>query len=259
MRTPRGAAVVIVALLVPAAAAAQPRRPISRPPALSRSHPARFVVDLSGGARSAGPAVSDRLTFETNVETATVDMRYPSSIAPLFTAGVAVQVWKQVGIGVAVATATRSGAATVDGRIPDPFRFEQPRALTGSAPGLKRSDTAVHLNVHYAAPVTERMTLTLSAGPTLARVAQDLITDVRYNETYPYDAVTFTSAVTTRATASAVGFHAGADLRWMFSRGLGIGALVRYANATVDLPAADRTVSVRTGGTEAGVGVRVAF
>lgn len=256
---PRRLAVAIVALLAPAAAVAQPRRPISRPPALSRPHPPRVVVDLSGGARSAAPAVSDRLTFESNIETATIDVRYPSSTAPLLTAGVGVQVWKQLGIGASVAAATRTAAATVDGRIPDPFRFEQPRTLTGTAPGIRRSDTAVHLDVQYAAPLGARMTVTLSAGPTLARVAQDLITEVRYSETYPYDAVTFTSAVSTRTTAAAIGVHAGVDLRWMFSRGLGIGALVRYTNATVHLAADGRTISVRTGGTEAGVGVRLVF
>ncbi len=258
-RLSSAAAALFVSLWVAAPAAAQPRRPAPRPPALGPA-PARVVIDLSGGTRRAGPAFSDRLEFETNVETATVDVNYPSATAVVLNGGAAFRLWKQVGLGFAVSNATRTGAAALDGQIPDPFLFNQPRTLTGSPSGLTRNETAVHLQVLYVLPLSRAVTLTLSAGPTLARVRQDLVTAVRYDEAYPYDAVTFRSVATTRASASAAGGHAGADVRWMFSRALGAGALVRYSNATVHLPAsATRTLDIRAGGVEALAGLRLVF
>ncbi len=251
----------MVALLICAAPAqAQPRRPTARPPALGAPRAARVVVDFSGGARSAGPAVSDRLTFETNVETATVGIRYPATTATVVNGGAGFRVWKQLGVGIAVSNATRSGAASLDGQIPHPLLFSQPRPLSGSAPGITRAETAIHLQLQYVIPVSRTLTLTLAAGPTVARVRQDVVTAVNYDETYPFDAVTYRSVVATRASASGTGAHAAADVRWMFTRALGAGALVRYSSATVHLPAATApSLPLHAGGVEGLVGVRVVF
>jgi hypothetical protein len=54
--------------------------------------------------------------------------------------------------------------------------------------------------------------------------------------------------------------NAGADLRWMFGRTIGLGALVRFARGSVDLKSMDdRDTSVRAAGIHAGAGLRVAF
>jgi hypothetical protein len=56
------------------------------------------------------------------------------------------------------------------------------------------------------------------------------------------------------------GFNAGIDVRWMFTRNIGAGALARFSRATIELNAAEgRTVAVDAGGTHVGVGLRVVF
>ena len=45
----------------------------------------------------------------------------------------------------------------------------------------------------------------------------------------------------------------------MFVAAFGIGGLVRYTRATVDLESKDRTISVEAGGVQAGGGVRLVF
>ena len=87
----------------------------------------------------------------------------------------------------------------------------------------------------YGIDVNPRLTVTLSGGPSVVRIEQSLVTDVKYDESYPFDEATFRSAGTRRAKASAAGFNAGADVRWMFARSYGLGAVVRYSRATVDL------------------------
>lgn len=220
----------------------------------------RVVIDVSGGVQGSGPAVADRLEFESNVETATIDVRYPSASSTVLTGGLGVRVWKHLGLGVSVSNATRSGSADIDGRIPHPFFFGQPRTLTGSSSGIERTETAAHLHGLVALPVGRRVVLTLSGGPTLMRLEQSLVSEVRYEDTYPFDAVTFTSARTERPKASAAGFNAGADVRWMLTRTLGVGALVRYARADVDLGVTGgEMLRIRAGGVQASGGLRVIF
>ncbi len=89
---------------------------------------------------------------------------------------------------------------------------------------------------------------------------QDVVTAVHYAEAYPYDTAFYTHAVTTQARGSAIGFNAGADLQWMLTRRSGVGALVRFTRARVDIDVGSgRTLSVDTGGFQVGAGLHVWF
>jgi hypothetical protein len=56
------------------------------------------------------------------------------------------------------------------------------------------------------------------------------------------------------------GFNAGADLRWMFSRNVGLGGMVRFIRGSVDLETENnRRILVRAGGLQAGGGIRIGF
>jgi hypothetical protein len=219
----------------------------------------RIVVAVNGAVQSSAPALSDRFEFDSSVETAIVDLTYPARAAVLIDAGIGVRVWRRIGVGLAVSRATRRGAAEVDARLPHPLLFAQPRTVAGSQPGLDTTETAAHLQLLYAIEATPGVTLVLSGGPSVMQVRQELVTDVKYSETYPFDEAAFTSAGTRRSSASATGFNAGADVRWMFAPSVGIGVLVRYSRARVDLDGADRSLGVRGGGVQAGVGLRLAF
>jgi hypothetical protein len=227
--------------------------------AQAQSEP-RFVVGVSGGVQAAGSSLSDHFEFERNVETATVDVKYPTKPQALIDAGIGVRLWKHFGASVAVSHAMRSGSAEVDARIPHPLQFAQPRTVEGTQSGIDTTETDVHVQLLYAVQTSPSITLTLSAGPSIVHLEQELVNGVTYDETYPFDVATFRSAESRRAKASAAGFNAGADLRWMFSRSIGLGGLVRYSRATVDLATSDnRTLSVRAGGVQAGVGIRLVF
>ena len=79
-------------------------------------------------------------------------------------------------------------------------------------------------------------------------------------ETYPFDTAAFGSAWKAKATGSAAAFNVGADVIWMLGKTVGVGGLVRYSRATVDLDSPDnRTVTVDAGGLYAGGGLRLLF
>lgn len=219
----------------------------------------RILVGLSGGVQSGAPPLTDHFEFERNVETATVDVKYPAKSAVLVDGSLTARVWKEIGAGVAVSQGTRSGSALVDARIPHPLLFQQPRTVAGSQSALDTAETGVHIYLAYAVRATRRLTVTPFGGPSFLHLARELVRDVTYNESYPYDAATFSSAPTRRATAGAIGVNAGVDLRWMFARSVGIGGLVRFTRATIDLSAGDRSLPVRAGGIQAGAGIRLVF
>jgi hypothetical protein len=226
----------------------------------AQPEPPRVVIGVSGGGQGAGSSLSDHFEFERNVETATVDVKYPTRPHTLIDGGIGVRLWKHLGAGVAVSNAMRSGSAEVDARIPPPLQFGQLRTIDGTQRGIDTRETDVHVQVLYAVQTSPAITLTLSAGPSIVHLEQELVNGVNYDEAYPFDVATFRSADSRRAKASAAGFNAGADIRWMFSRSIGLGGLVRYTRGTVDLTTTDnRTLSVQAGGVQGGVGVRIVF
>ena len=94
-----------------------------------------------------------------------------------------------------------------------------------------------------------RLRLVVSGGPSFFTVQQDIVTEVTITETYPFDTAAFASATTSREKGSAVAFNAGADVMWMLTPRFGVGGLVRYSRATVDLDApGNRTIAVDAGG-----------
>jgi hypothetical protein len=222
--------------------------------------PSRLVVTVSGGIQSAGPGLSDHFELERNVETAIVDIRYPARPGVLVDGGVGLRVWKNLGVGFAVSRTTGEGAADVDAKIPHPLQFQQPRTVIGEQSGVTHEETGVHAQVQFSIPATRRLILVLSAGPSRLSVEQELVTDVLYDEEYPFDIATFRSATTRASKASVTGFNAGADLRWMLGRHMGFGGMVRFIRGSVDLTTDnDRRIRVRAGGVQAGGGIRVAF
>lgn len=220
----------------------------------------RVFISVNAGIQPAAAALSDGFTFEAELEDATVNVDYPFDRVPIFEGGAAVRLWKRLGAGVAASRHSVDGSAAVDARIPHPFHFEQPREVTGESTGLTRSETAMHLQLVYIIPTGERLRVLLSAGPSRIALEQEMVTAVQYDESFPFDTATFRSTSTRSFEGSAMGFHAGADVAYMFTRALGIGGMVRFSRADIDLDGPDnRPVSIEAGGLQAGGGVRVVF
>jgi hypothetical protein len=229
-------------------------------PVLAQPPDGRVFLSLGGGVQSVSGKLSDHFETPSNVETETVDVKYSLKPNVLVDGAVGFRLWKQLGAGLGVSRATGTHAADIEASIPHPFFFTRPRAISGTEDGIVRNETGVHVQLQYAVRAGGRATVVLGAGPSWIEVEQELVTAVKFDETYPYDEATFTGAVTARSKRSAVGFNAGADLRWMLTRHLGFGGAVRFTRAKVDLPAHDAAhIAVTAGGAQGTVGLRVAF
>jgi hypothetical protein len=220
----------------------------------------RFYVTFSGGIQPTANDFSDRFEFEEYLEQARVDVDYDSASGPFFDGGVGVRLWKNLGAGVAFSFFTKDNPAAIEGAIPHPFFDAQPREISGEASSLSRKDAVVHLQGMAMIDPPGPLRLVLFGGPSFFRVEQDVVSGVRYSEEYPYDTATFTGADVRAVSESAVGFNAGADVVWMLHQNVGVGGLLRFTRASIDLDVPESgTISVDAGGFQAGAGIRLVF
>ena len=109
-------------------------------------------------------------------------------------------------------------------------------------------------------PLGRRLQVMVFGGPSFFPVKQGVVTEIAYADDYPYDEARFVQAETTSVNASSIGFNAGADLAFFFTRQLGVGMVAQLSRGTVDLPSAGGgTRSVKAGGMLAGGGLRLRF
>jgi hypothetical protein len=226
--------------------------------AAAQAWPERFYVAFNGGIQPTANDFSDRFEFEQYLEQARVDVDYDSGSGPFFDGGVGVRLWKGLGVGVALSAFTRDGVAQSETSVPHPFFDNTPRSVEAELSGLARKETGVHLQARYAFGQGP-LRAVISAGPSYLTLEQEIVTDVEYDETYPFDTATFRRAETRRRRGSAVTFNAGADVMWIFSRHFGAGAMVRFAKAPIDLEADGRALTIDAGGLTGGGGLRIAF
>jgi hypothetical protein len=221
---------------------------------------ARVRIGVSGGIQTSGNAVSQSFTVQKNVEAETITAQTPLDQAPLFDVGGWVRLAGRFGAGVSFSRLTRTADAAISASIPHPFYYQQPRAISGTQPGLREDENAVHVDAFGLAASTDRLELTVFGGVTVFNAKQDLVTDVTYSESYPYDTATFTRAIVARQSLSKTGYNAGADVTWTFSERVGVGGLFRFSRASAnDSVSSTNQVSVDLGGAQAAAGIRFRF
>ena len=220
----------------------------------------RGFISINGGYQASSTEFDDAFTFTAHQETGTSDVSYPIDPGPMFDAGGGVRLWRGLGAGLALTQFTRDGSVRASSSIPHPFFLGQHRQVEGEAGNIERKETGVHVQAQYSLPLGRRLQITLMGGPSFFHVEQSLVIDVNYTEEYPYDTASFAGVDSAPETGTKTGFNAGADVRWMFTPSVGIGALVRVTRATIELEGVeDRTVSLDAGGTQIGIGIRLAF
>ena len=229
-------------------------------PATAQAWPQRMWVTVSGGLQNAAAGgFSDSFTLQQYTETGQVAVHAPVKNGGLFAGSFGVRVWQRLGVGFMVTRSTSTGTATIDASIPHPLYDNQPRSISGSSP-THHNETGAHVQLAMLLPLSPRIRVILSGGPSMLKVEQTVVSNVQYSQSYPYDTASFTSATASLANDTVIGFNVGGDVAWMFSKSLGAGMMAQYAGGTAKLNAGGgRTVSVKAGGACVGAGIRASF
>jgi hypothetical protein len=227
-------------------------------PAAAAAPVERGWITINVGAAAGPTGFSDTVQTALYQESETIATSYPGGGGLSVSGAGGYRVWRQLSAGAGVSHVAHTGEASIDASLPHPFFDNQPRAIGGTT-SAAHDETSIDLKAGWMVTLAPRVRLLLSGGPSIVAVTQTIVTGVTYSESYPFDTAQFTSAGTQTLSRSAVGFNAGADLFWLFSRHAGAGGLVQFTHARVALPASGHAVAMDAGGVQGGGGIRFVF
>lgn len=162
------------------------------------------------------------------------------------------RVWHNVAVGLGYSHFSDSSSPTVTAQIPDPAVFDEPHQQDLSAGKLTHTEHGIHFSAIWFWPVTDKIDVAFSAGPSIFKVTDRNVTGV----TVQTNTSTATGVTTATASETAAGVNAGVDVTYLITHKIGAGFVMRYAGSSVDLPGAG---SVKVGGFQTGVGLRWRF
>lgn len=240
---------VALACALIAAAFAAPANADESPATPTGADERRIWLSVGGGAALGTIDWTSGSTWEEYQEDARLEVVHEAGPGPAFEAAVGVRLSPRLGLAATLGWSRRSTDASIDALIPHPFHFDRPRPLGAEVTGLDYEEWTSHFDLEWR-PLVGRTEITVFGGVCLARVKADLVERVEYDDEYPYDEVSFRSAVTQRVNSDAgVGWSVGAAA----SRAVGdrwrLALRARYTRARVDLsPPEGDTTSVDAGG-----------
>jgi len=229
----------------------------------------RAYFNVSIGGQLQDQTFAESATFNIYGEKGALASGHAIGGGQLFDVSAGARVWKNFGVGLGYSANTNTNDATVTVRVPHPVIFGQFREATATAPGLEHTENAVHLQLVWMLPLTNKFHLMFMAGPSFFTVRQHIATvqapqDVR--DQAPFTSVTITSVTVTDVKDSPVGVNVGVDGTYAITRiagvGIGVGGFVRYAGAKLDfptLPGTTREGDLKAGGAQGGLGLRLRF
>ena len=233
-------------------------------PAFAQALPweGRAFVNVNFGlqVRSA-TSVSTSQTFSLYDETGTVKSAQTiDAQAPFFEVGAGVRLFGNFGVGVAYTRLSTSSGADVTASVPSPLVYDSFRSATATVASLDHVEQAYHFQLIWLLPITDRLDVTFSGGPTAFRLKQGTVLTPTVAEVgAPYTSVNLTTTAAD-TTGSRMGFNVGADLSYRFANHLGVGAMVRYSGRTFGLtPTGGSKIDVKVGGLQFGAGLRLRF
>jgi hypothetical protein len=219
----------------------------------------RYLLHLDGGYQPTSVKFDDTVVSKLYLEDETIVTRNRAKGGAVLGVGGGVRLWKNFILGLDVSRFRKVGSAEISATLPHPLNFGEPRSLEADG-AIRHQAIGLHVELAWLFPLSRRMDLTISGGPSLFRVRQDLVSNVRFAEAYPFDTVRFEGPNLTRRFANAPGFNVGGDLAFAVWRQFGVGARVRYSRGRGRLISPDNDrLWIDVGGVQAVGGLRVRF
>lgn len=234
-------------------------------PAAAQGWEGRGFLSVDGSYQASATEFASDATFTLYTEGGSLDTTYKIKAGPVINVRGGVRVWRNLALGAGVTQFNRTHTATVAARLPHPFFFGRLRDASGDAGDLTREETGVHLEVTWLVPLGDKLDLSVFGGPSYIQIKQDLVRQVTYSESYPYDTATFGGADRSSGTKANVGFNVGGDVTYLFTKRIGVGGFVRLTRASIQLqpvqiaPDTGTVDKVDAGGAQVGGGLRVRF
>lgn len=242
--------------------------------AQSNSWDGRGFLSVDGGYQASTTDFASTGKFTLYAEDGSLNADYKVKAGPGVNVRGGARVWRNLALGVGVTRFSRTHSANVTARLPHPFYFGSScptsvptcvREVSGEVTGLTHEETAVHVEATWMIRLGDKVDVSAFGGPSYIQLKQDLVRQVSYTESYPYDTATFGGADKVSHTKAKVGFNVGADVAYMLTKRIGLGGSIRYTRVSLQLqpvqiaPDTGTVEKMDAGGAQAGGGLRVRF
>jgi hypothetical protein len=165
---------------------------------------------------------------------------------------------EEYGFGVAYSRYASDTDVNVVAQIPHPVITDQIRTATFTEPSIEHSQSAIHLQGVWMIPFTTELDFTVSAGPSIIFVSQEVVTAANLTpEQEPFAAPTIESVTVGDESKVTLGFNIGADATYLVTPRYGVGVTARYVWGSADIDGLSDSLTV--GGFQILGGVRIRF
>ena len=232
----------------------------------------RFRISANVGQQATTTTVTQDQTFDRYFEQGSFTFEPTVPKATIYDFGIAVRVWRLLHAGAAMSLFEKADPGTVTVKVPHPLQFNRPRTTVGDIADVRRREVGQHFMVGWnlstiARPqrrtATQGLDFTLFAGPSIFVTDQLFVASPMLSlekEVFPFDELAFPGAQIQTVRQNVIGYNAGVDMTWRFSKNVGVGLLLRYSNGKKAFtPPGVEPVEVTVGGLHAGGGLRVLF
>jgi len=208
-------------------------------------------ANINIGGQIGSHSVETNTTFVVYDEDAHVTTAQKTGGGFLFDLNGGYKVWHNLVAAVGYSFTTNKADGAVTASIPDPVLFDHPRTVTTTAGNLSHAEHAINFMGVYMVPVTDKIDVGVSFGPTIFMVKQELPDTLTFTEPGP----TITGLTKKDVNKTTAGVNFGVDVTYLLTKKMGIGGIARYTWGSVDLDGDSLTV----GGFQLGVGARYRF
>ena len=217
------------------------------------SQPTKIFIGINGGFQTRTQSITTSASLPIYGETATLATNQEIGSGGIFDVSAGYRVWSNFGVALGYSQFSNTGSIAATASVPSPVFFNSPAVTTTTLSNAKRTDHNIYLVAVYFMPVTEKIELSLSAGPSGTNVRQALVN----SSTFSVAPGTQTPSVTVGTESGrAYGVNIGIDGTYLFTKNLGGGIFIRYNGSSVDLPSVN---GLKVGGFQMGFGGRVRF
>jgi hypothetical protein len=224
------------------------------------AEPSRVFLNVNAGGQMQSHSLTSSETFPIYLQTASANTAQTIETGPFFDMSVGAQVWSELGVAIGFSSFKNSSDIVGTASIPHPFFFDSAATVEFTA-GADHRERNIYVVALWFVPVTERIDVAFSAGPSFTRVEQGVLAAI---EVPPgtQDAIPVVQSEEGWAKGVNVGFDATYLLtpRYALFGGtgvrVGLGGFIRYNGSSVTLPSG---AEVDAGGFQGGAGLRFRF
>jgi hypothetical protein len=210
-------------------------------------------ANINIGGQSGSHDVETTTTFVVYDEDAQVTTTQKTGGGFLFDMNGGYKVWNNLVAAVGYTFMSDSTDGAVTASIPHPDVVGQPRIVTATAANLSHSEHAINFMGVWMVPVTDKVDVGISFGPTIFIVKQELPDTIMFTEPAP----TVTGITKKDVSKTTGGINMGVDVTYLLNKKMGVGGILRYTWGSVDLEGAKDSLTV--GGFQIGIGGRYRF